>query len=452
MLTSSFVEENKMNDNENFVMKLNEFLEQKGLTQEEALEYLKEVFIKAFIKDRDALSKYEEEEPEHADVNVDINMETGEVKIERRMVVVDEITIIGRFRQIELDDPRLEGTDLKVGETFVEYIDLNNINLGKRQHIKQLFLQKLSEAEKIKIYKRFSKFKGELLNARIHKVLNKGNVILDYDGDSIFMPAAEISSLDKDRIIENRPLTIYVLEIEELSKDAQIIASRKNPQFVAKLIEREIDDVSDGVVKIESIAREAGFKTKVAVSTDVHEVDPVGSIIGVKGQKIRPIVDEIGGERLDVIKYSPNIKQFIAEALLPAEITGINYHENEEGMRIAIVVVEEDQFLPALGKRGINIKLAAILTKTRIDVKTVAEAKAEGIEYELISKSKFVAHSQDEFISDIGFEEFSSIEDIADVESTINEDDYGIEEDFSENEEEDFDDYADFNDDEEQQY
>lgn len=439
-------------EKDNFVIKLNEFLEQKGLTQEEALEYLKEVFTKAFVKDKDALSRYEEEEPDHAEVVVDINMETGEVNIRKEMEVVEEITIQGRFRQIELEDERLIGKSVKIGDKFVEEIDLDNIALGKRQHIKQLFLQKLSEAEKIKVYQKFSKFKGELLNAKIHKVLNRGNVILDYDGDSIFMPANEISPLDRDKVIEGKPLTIYVLEIEELSKDAQIIASRKSPYFVAKLIEREIDDVSDHVVKIESIAREAGFKTKVAVSTEVPEVDPVGSLIGLKGQKIKPIVDEIGGERLDVIKYSPDIKQFIAEALLPAEIKGIKLIEDETGMRQATVVVEEDQFLPALGKRGINIKLAAILTKSKLDVKTVAEAKEEGIEYELISKSKFVAHSQNEFISDLVFDDFESVESLADTETTFSEDDYGIEdfqiEETNSQEEE----YADFTEDEEEQY
>ena len=438
-------------EKDNFVIQLNAFLEQKGLTQEEAIDYLKEVFTKAFVKDKDHLSKYDEEEPEHAIVDVNIDIEKGEVKIKKTMEVVKEKTIIGRFKQIELEDERLESSDLKVGDMFTENINLDNIPLGKRQHIKQLFLQRLSEAEKIKVYQKFSKYKGELLNARIHKVLNRGNVILDYDGDSIFMPNAEISPLDKDKIIENKPLTIFVLEIEELSKDAQIIASRKSPLFVGKLIEREIDDVSDKVVKIESIAREAGFKTKVAVSTEVPEVDPVGSVIGIKGQKIRPIVEEIGGERLDIIKYSSDIKQFIAESLLPAEITGINLFEDEKGMRQATVIVEEEQFLPALGKRGINIKLAAILTKSKIDVKTVAEAQEEGIKYELISKSKFVAHSQDSFISDLQFEEFDSVEALADTESTFSEDDYGIEEDFSQPEE-NYSDYADFNEDEEEQY
>lgn len=421
-----------MENKENFVTQLQEFLESKGLTQDEAEQYLVEVFKKAFEKDRDALSKYEEEEPESANVEVKIDMTNGDVSIERFMDVVEEKTIFSRFRQIESGDERLEGTDLSIGDQYKEVILLDDLTMGKRQHIKQLFLQKLSEVEKMNIYKKFSKFKGELLNAKIHNVLSRGNLILDFNGDSIFMPANEVSPLDRDRIVEGKYLPIYVLEIEELSKDAQIIASRKNPNFVSKLIEQEIDDVSDGVVNIEAVAREAGFKTKVAVSTSVAEVDPVGSIIGVRGQKIKPIVDEIGGERLDVIKYHEDIEQFIAEALLPAEIVGIKVTESEEGWREAIVIVEQDQFLPALGKRGLNIKLAAILTKSKIDVKTVAEAKEDGIEYKEITKSKFVSKNNSDFIGNMDLDEFGTIEDIAEQQddSMFSDEDYDMSEQF----------------------
>ena len=413
---------------ENFVIQLNEFLESKGLTKEEAHDYLIEVFTKAFEKDKDALSRYEEEEPEPVKITTEIDMETGLLKIEKLLDVVEEKTIISRFCQIELGDERLEGTGLKEGDVFTEYINLEDIKMGKRQHIKQLFLQKLSESEKTKVYDKFIKFQGELLNAKIHKVLDKGNVILDINGDSIFMPSTEIPSLDRDKIVEGKPLTIYVLEIKEIAKDAQIIASRKNPNFVTKLIEREIDDVGDGVVQIEAVSREAGFKTKVAVSTTIEEVDPVGSIIGVKGQRIKAIVDEIGGERLDIIKYHDDIKQFIAEALLPAEISGIKVTENEDGWREAVVVVEEDQFLPAIGKRGINIKLAAILTKSKLDVKTVAEAKEQGIDYDKISKSKFISQNNNSFNDEMDFQEFTSIEEMAEEISSMafTADDYAI--------------------------
>ncbi len=433
--------------NEKFITQLHEFLESKGLTQEETKLYLEEVFKKSFEIDKDHLSKYEEEDPEPALIKVNIDLEEGKVEIIKSLTVTDDYSQVKRFQQIETTDERIEGLGLNVGDIFEEKIDLDSITSTKAQRVKQLFLQKLSEIEKIKLYNKFSKYKNELIVPKVHKILKRGNVILDFHGDSIFMPSREISPLDKDIIKIGNPITIFVLDIEELAKDAQIIASRANPQFVAKLIEREIDDVHDGVVAIESIAREPGFKTKVAVSTQDPNVDPVGSIIGVKGQKIQPIVSEINGERLDVIKYHGDIKQFIAEALLPAEITGIKLVEDEEGWRTASVIVEEDQFLPALGKRGINIKLAAILTRTKLDVKTVREAQEEGIDWEPISKTKFVAQTQDNVIN---------LDDIHDMTSDIHhynaedsnedamftEDDYEIDDNFF------FDDKKDSNDDE----
>ncbi len=396
---------------EKYIGQLNEFLKEKELTQEEVKLYLEEVFRKAFEIDSDHLTRYEraeEVEPQPAEIKVDIDLDEGKVTIVKYLMVTDEYSQEMRFRQIDPSDERIEGLGLQIGDVYEETINLDEITGMKAQRVKQLFLQKLSEIEKIKLYNKFSKHRNELLSPTVHKILNKGNLILDYNGDSIFMPLGEISPLDKDKIIIGKPLTIFVLDVEEMSKDAQIIASRANPQFVSKLIEREIDDVHDGVVIIESISREAGFKTKVAVSTTDPNIDPVGSIIGVKGQKIKPIVDEIGGERLDIIKYHPDIKQFIAEALLPAEITGIKLVEDEEGWRTASVIVEEDQFLPALGKKGLNIKLAAILTKSKLDVKTVAEAKEEGIEWEPISKSKYVSQGASSIID---LEEFDNIAD-----------------------------------------
>ena len=424
-----------MKKKETFVNQLQDFLEKQGLEKDEAKNYLTEVFMKAFGRDRDALSRYDEEEPEPAIVDVQIDMEKGSVSITRTKNVVEEKTIIGRFTQIEVSDEEIEDKDLSIGDKYIEKIDLDEINNSKRQHIKQLFLQKLSEIEKAKVYARFSKFKGELLSVKVHRILNRGNVILEYKGDTIFMPANEIPHPDKETIKEGDFITIYVLEIEEPSRDPQIIATRRNPQFISKLIEREIDDVADGTVVIEAISREAGFKTKVAVSSTLPDVDPVGSIIGVKGQKIKPILTEINGERLDVIKYHEDDKQFIAGSLLPAEIVGIKVTETED-LKEVVIVVEQDQFLPAIGKRGINIKLAAIITKSRIDVKTIAEANEEGIEWEKITKEKRSNQSFNKFEDNIEYGDFSSIEDLADSDiSNFNDDDYNTEEirDFSKN-------------------
>jgi len=421
-----------MAEKETFIQQLHLFLESKDLTADQAKKYLEDIFIKAFEKDRDALSRYEDDEPMLANVVVDIDLTTGQVDIKRKKTVVKEKTILERFQQIEKDDELIKDLDLKIGDEFVEVIHIEDIGNGKRQHIKQLFLQKLSEIEKIKVYEKFSKFKGELLNAKVHRILTRGNVILDYDGDSIFMPANEIPHSDRNKIFVGNVITVYILEIQELSKDAQIIASRKAPNFVSKLIEREIDDVNDGVVKILEIAREAGIKTKVAVSSTLRDVDPVGSIIGVKGQRIKPIINELEGERIDIIKYHKDIKKFIVESLLPAEIIGIKINETKDGWREATVIVEEDQFLPALGKKGINIKLAAILTKSKIDVKTIAEAKEEGIEFEKVVKEHFQPQkTNNKYSENIDFNDIDSvsIENLALAkDSNFSESDYNFEE------------------------
>lgn len=424
----------------NFVSVFNDFLISKKLTEEEAQIILRDVFSKAFEKDKDALSNYENgeiENPEPAVVKVEFEITTGKIIVKRILEVVEEKTIVSRFKQIEFSNEKIKDLNLSIGDNYEEIIDFSKIDNTKILHIKQLFLQKLSEFEKKKVFQKFSKFKGELLNAKIHKIIKKGSVILDYDGNSIFMPANEISPLDKDKIFVGNTLTIYVLEISELSKDAQIIASRRSPKFIEKLIEREIDDVQDGVVIIESIAREIGFKTKIAVSTTDINVEPVGSIIGFKGGKIKPILDELGGERVDVIKYHSDIKQFIAESLLPAEVRGIKINKIEESNKFydweSKVIVDDKDFLPALGKRGINIKLAAILTRTKIDVKTVDMAREEGIIWEPIVKERFSKPERvNSVINTDDYENYvEEMEEYDDIESNFSDSDYDFNENFT---------------------
>lgn len=417
---------------ENFVLSLNDFLRQKGLSKDEALENLEYVFKKAFEKDKDALSKYDGEDLELADVNVDINLDAGTVTIKRDKIVVVEKKIERRFKEIEIDDELIQGKNLKVGDVFTEEIDLNEISLAKRQHIKQLFLQKNSETEKKKVYDKFSKHKGEILNVKVHKIWNEGNMILDYNGDSIFMPAKQSSYLDKENISLGDIIPVYILEVEEQSKDAQIIATRVSPEFVTKLLEKEIEEVADEIVKIERISREPGFKTKIAVSTTQSEVDPVGTIIGVKGQKIKLVTNELNGERIDVIKHEDDLKKFVAEALLPAKITGITIpkHSEEDNREHVTVIVEKDQFLATLGKKGMNIKLAAILTGSKIDVKNIEEAKEEGIKWEEVTRTEFISkNANNNVYDDIDLDDYASTMDIAESENdTFSEDDYNNDE------------------------
>ncbi|RKX66868.1 MAG: hypothetical protein DRP42_02085 [Tenericutes bacterium] len=262
------------------------------------------------------------------------------------------------------------------------------MSISKAQHIKQLLIQKTRESEKQKLFDQFKDRQGELMNVNVFKI-EDNYVILSKEDTSIFVPSSELSPLDNIKVGEK--ITVYVINVDDKSRDAQIIGSRTNPMLVSKLIERSVEDVQDGIIKIEAIAREPGIKTKLSVSSTLPEVDPVGSIIGVRGSKIKTIIDEIGGERIDVVKHSDDVKQLVVNALSPARITGIKLEidpENEE-RQIITVVTEEDQFLATIGKRGSNVKLAARLAGVKIEVKTIEQAKEAGIEYEEVD------HSQD---------------------------------------------------------
>ncbi len=381
----------------------------KDLNNNEIKSFLEDVFVKAFQRDKN----FDTENPiPEANVTALVDLETGEISIKISYEVVKEVELENRLIHIAVDDKKVIDEGLKVGDTYVQTIDFADVAYTKLQHIKQLFQQKIRESEKHKIYDQFIDKKDTLITAKVTRISKeKGYVIFDKDGVSIFAPAQELSP--RDHFVMGDMVKICVLEIEKEAKDAQIIGSRATTKFIKALLEQEIDDVIDGIVQIEKISREVGHKTKVAVSSSLTEVDPVGSIIGIKGQKIKPIIDELKGERIDIIKYSDDLEEYIAGAVLPAKITGICWKPRlrPEDRKEAVIVVEQDQFLPTLGKKGINVKLAAILTGVKLDIKTIETAKAEGIDYKEVkqpSKFRTINTQNQTFNSD----EFTSVIDM----------------------------------------
>lgn len=325
------------------------------------------------------------------------------------------------MQQVLVGSEEAEG--LKVGEQLIKEVKIEDLTRSKIQQIKQLMIQKLREAEKEKIYEGFKEHESKNITAVVRKAEDK-YYILDYNGTSIFLPKNETLPTDDFKVLEN--VNVYISSIDKTSKDAQVVGSRTNPQFVANIIKREVEDVADGIVEIKGVSRIAGFKTKIAVTSTKDEVDPVGAIVGVKGNKIREIMDLLGGERVDVIRHNEEIVEFIASALTPAKVVGVRYTEVEtdEGgtEKRAVAVVEEDQFLSALGKLGRNVKLAVMLTTTNIDVKTVAQAKEEEIEYTEV-KDIFVSRRNDQIVranySEVLEEDAMSLEDIESMEVDI---------------------------------
>lgn len=360
--------------------------EKSNLSEENIIEMLSDSFIKAFEKeiaydlDRNPdFLKYDPQEPVNLSrIEPKIDLKNSIIEINRIWTVTDDLKIEDRFTHISVDDPLIKDMNLKPGDLYSEELKLEDVSYGKAQHIKVLLLQKLKEFEKERLYEEFKSKKDQLITAKVFKYEPNKFAILEYDGASVFMPAREFLPNETFKLGQN--ILVYILEIEKETSGAQIIASRANENFVKKLIEKEIDDVQDGVVEIVNIAREPGHKTKIVVRSSSSEVDPIGSIIGVKGSKIAPIISELKGERIDVIKWSSDPVDLIKEAILPARIIGIHFEKTEDSS-LATIIVEDDQFLPAIGKRGINVMLVAKLSYHKIDVKTKTDAEKDGFEY-----------------------------------------------------------------------
>ncbi|UCD57017.1 MAG: transcription termination/antitermination protein NusA, partial [Candidatus Hydrogenedentota bacterium] len=237
-------------------------------------------------------------------------------------------------------------------------------NFGRiaAQTAKQVIIQKIKEAERKNIFAEFKKREGDVI-AGIVKRQSHGNVMVDLGRTEAILPSNEQSPRDMYRFGER--MKFYVQEVSENDRGPQIILSRAAPELVRLLFEMEVPEVYDGVVEIRSLAREAGYRTKIAVVSHDANVDAVGACVGMKGMRVRTVVDELRGEKIDVIKWSDDIKTLIANALSPAAISNIMV---DEQLKSILVTVAQDQLSLAIGKRGQNARLASKLTDWKVDV------------------------------------------------------------------------------------
>ncbi|BDV02591.1 MAG: transcription termination/antitermination protein NusA [Candidatus Hepatoplasma vulgare] len=400
----------------NFLNAIKLILEKNNVSKETLKQDLIEIFKKAFERDSIFLDWDKKSviyEP--ANVSVEIDLENGKIDIERKYEVVDKLEDKkDQFIKISLNDERIKDMNLKVSDEFIEKINLKDLSIGKAQYIKQLLIQKTREVEKLKIFEQFKDKKNQILSAKVSKIQDN-YLILDHFGTAIFVPKSELSELDKFRV--GQLIKVFIVDVTKNSKDAQIIASRIKKEFVLKLLEQEIEDIEDKIITIDKIVRIPGVKTKIVVSSRVSEVDAIGSIIGLKGKRIKPIIDELRGERIDVIKNSDNVEDILAQAILPSKLEGIAIRENPEGKKEYTLIVKKDVFLSALGKRGLNAKLISNLVDARIEIKTVEDALKENVSWKNYeSKLKNVKKREN---ADFNLENYD-LEDFADMEDEYN--------------------------------
>ena len=315
-----------------------------------------------------------------SDDNFDIiiNPDKGDLEIWRNRVVVADGMSEDDNEEIELAEARKIEPDFEIGEDVSEEVKL--IDLGRRAilALRQNLISKIHEHDSTNTFKHFKELEGDIYSAEVHHIRHNAIILLDDDGNEIVLPKSE--QIRSDYFRKGESVRGIIKSVELRGNKPVIILSRTSPQFLEKLFEQEIPEVFDGLITIEGVARIPGEKAKVAVDSYDDRIDPVGACVGMKGSRIHGIVRELGNENIDVINYTKNTQLFIARALSPAKVVSMKIHE-EEGRedgkkgRVDVFLLPEE-VSKAIGKNGVNIRLASQLTGYELDV------QREGVEAE----------------------------------------------------------------------
>lgn len=335
---------------------IDQIYEEKGITREYLIESLKMALEAAYKKNYDTSE----------DIIVDIDEQN--IKVYAIKTVVEKVE--DKNKEISLPEAKLISKRAMIGSTV--NVEVTPKNFGRIAAVagKQIIVQRLREAERNLVYTQYADKEGQIVVGVVQKNDKFGTIV------DLGRVEALISTKEQVKTEELKPhqrIRAYVLSVSETGKfGPQISLSRKDPNFVKKLFELEVPEIIDGIVEIKAVAREAGSRTKIAVWSNDENVDPVGSLVGKKGIRIQPIIDELGGERIDVIPYSEDIPSFIINSLSPAPILAIDINDEE---KMATVVVPDEALSYAIGAAGQNVRLAAMLTGWKIDIKTETQIK-----------------------------------------------------------------------------
>src|ERR1700726_922478 len=294
------------------------------------------------------------------DLHIDINPKTGDIRALANLVVVDHVG--NPQDEIDLTKARRIKPDAKVGDIVEMEVTPKNFGRIAAQTAKQAMMQRIRQVEKEMIYEEFKDRAGEIVGGTVRR-FDRSDVILDLGKFEAVMPQRERVA-GEDYNVGDR-LRSYVVAVENGPRGPEIIVSRSHPNFVRRLFELEVSEIADGTVEIRGIAREAGYRTKIAVSSANEKVDPVGACVGMRGSRVKNIVRELNNEKVDIIRWSSDPKEFVLEALKPAKVKNISLDASRHAINIT---VEEDQLSLAIGRRGQNARLTARLTGWEINI------------------------------------------------------------------------------------
>lgn len=342
---------------------LDELQNEKGITKDYMVESLKLALEAAYKKN------YETGE----EVNVDIDENTGVISVYALKKVVNEVE--NPDVEITLDAAKLINKRAKIGSEIKIEVTPKNFGRIAASAGKQIIIQRLREAEHDLVFTQYSDKQGEIVIGVVQRT-DKMGMIVDLGRVEALIPSKEL--VPTERFETHQRIKAYVQKVDDSAKfGPQVVLSRRDPGFVKKLFELEVPEIEEGIVEVKAVAREAGQRSKVAVYSEDENIDPVGACIGKKGMRINGIMDELNGEKIDVIPYSDDVPSFIVNALSPAGIIAIDINDEEH---VATIVVPDDQLSLAIGAKGQNVRLAAILTGWKIDIKTKTEIENRIVE------------------------------------------------------------------------
>lgn len=364
-----------------FLMTLRELGKEKGIDEEVLFEAIEAALISAYKRNFSAKEN----------VSVTLSRETGHYHVYALKQVVEEAE--NDITEISLARARAIKPDYEIGDEIE--IEVTPADFGRvaAQTAKQVVVQRIREAERGIIYEEYMERESDIITGIVQRV-EKGNVFVDLGKtEAILTPSEQIPT---ENYTHGMRIKAFVVEVKKTNKGPQIVVSRTHPGLLKRLFELEVPEIQEGVVEIKSVAREPGNRSKIAVWSKDENVDPVGACVGHRGMRVQAIVDELGSEKIDIVKWNEDSATYIANALSPAKVVSVAVNEEE---RVSRVVVPDYQLSLAIGKEGQNARLAAKLTSWKIDIKSETQAADEVLddsmnEVSVVTEESFSAESE----------------------------------------------------------
>ncbi len=341
------------------------------------------------------------------EVRAEINPKTGEMRLSRLLLVADQVE--NSATQISLEDAQRRNPAARVGDYIAEQLPPLEYGRIAAQSAKQVIVQKVREAERDRQYQEFKDRIGDIVNGVVKRV-EYGNVVADLGRGEAIVRRDEL--LPREVFRNGDRIRAYIYDVRREPRGPQIFLSRTHPQFMAKLFSQEVPEIYDGIVEVKAVARDPGSRAKIAVISRDSSVDPVGACVGMRGSRVQAVVNELQGEKIDIIPWSPDVATFVVNALAPAEVAKVVLDEDRE--RIAVVVPDQQLSL-AIGRRGQNVRLASQLTGWDIDILTEQEeSERRQAEFEKRTKMFMETLNVDEVVGQLlASEGFNSVEELS---------------------------------------